>query len=169
MTHSVEVNTPLEALLAEQALAMVRELGSAAAAGPDGERGLLAAVGAAGCGFFATVGSGRRGGVDLAWGGSAVPRGVGSVGPFHALEHAAAAAKGRRRTTWWVTSPSTPSDWRSLRLAASGAVEGLTRRMGDRLKTPGRGWREDHLDPTATLVNLVQTTKWPELCKPSVN
>jgi hypothetical protein len=108
MTHSVEVNTPLEALLAEQALAMVRELGSAAAAGPDGERGLLAAVGAAARQF--------------------------------------------------------PEAW-----VASGAVEGLARRMGDRLKTPGRGWREDHLDPTATLVNLVQTTKWPELCKPSVN
>jgi hypothetical protein len=41
--------------------------------------------------------------------------------------------------------------------------------MGDRLKTPGRGWREDHLDPTATLINLVQTTEWPDLCKPSAN
>jgi hypothetical protein len=41
--------------------------------------------------------------------------------------------------------------------------------MGARLKTPGRGWREDHLDPTATLINLVQTNEWPDLCKPSVN
>ena len=37
------------------------------------------------------------------------------------------------------------------RSIGSGAVEGLARRMGDRLKTPGRGWREDHLDPMATL------------------
>jgi hypothetical protein len=96
VTHSVEVNTPLEALWVEQALAMGRELGSVAAAGPRRRT-------------RPTGGRGR--------GGSAVPRGVGSVGPFHALEHAAAAAKGRW-TTWWVTSPSTPSDWRSLRPAA---------------------------------------------------
>jgi hypothetical protein len=68
--------------------------------------------------------------------------------PFHALEHAAAAAKG---------------------LYGEGAAEGLARRMGDRLKTPGRGWREDHLDPMATLVNLVQTPEWPDLWKPSAN
>jgi hypothetical protein len=55
------------------------------------------------------------------------------------------------------------------RSIGSGAVEGLARRMGDRLKTPGRGWREDHLDPMAALVNLVQTTEWPDLCKTSAN
>ena len=55
------------------------------------------------------------------------------------------------------------------RSIGSGAVEGLARRMGDRLKTPGRGWRQDHLDPMATLVNLVQTTEWPDLWKPSAN
>jgi hypothetical protein len=36
MAHTVEVNTPLEALLVEQALAMARELGSVADAAPDG-------------------------------------------------------------------------------------------------------------------------------------
>jgi hypothetical protein len=55
------------------------------------------------------------------------------------------------------------------RSIGSGAVEGLARRLGDRLKTPGRGWREDHLDPMATLVNLVQTPEWPDLWKPSPN
>ena len=37
MAHSVEVNTPLEALLVEQALAMVRELATVADAAPDGQ------------------------------------------------------------------------------------------------------------------------------------
>ena len=55
------------------------------------------------------------------------------------------------------------------RSVGSGAVEGLARRLGDRLKTPGRGWHEDHLDPMATLVNLVQTPEWPDLWGPSVN
>ena len=36
MAHTVEVNTPLEALLVEQALAMARELGAVADAAPDG-------------------------------------------------------------------------------------------------------------------------------------
>jgi hypothetical protein len=36
MAHTIEVNTPLEALLVEQALAMVRELGSVADAAADG-------------------------------------------------------------------------------------------------------------------------------------
>ena len=35
--------------------------------------------------------------------------------------------------------------------------------MGDRLKTPGRGWLAEHVDPMATLVNLVQTPEWPDL------
>jgi hypothetical protein len=47
------------------------------------------------------------------------------------------------------------------RSIGSGAVEGLARRMGDRLKTPGRGCREDHLEPMATLVNLVQRPNGP--------
>jgi hypothetical protein len=36
MTHQVEVRTPLEALLVEQALLMARELQAAADAAPDG-------------------------------------------------------------------------------------------------------------------------------------
>ena len=36
MAHSVAVNTPLEALLVEQALALARELGAIAEAAPDG-------------------------------------------------------------------------------------------------------------------------------------
>jgi hypothetical protein len=36
MAHTIEVNTPLEALLVEQALAMIRELGSVADAAADG-------------------------------------------------------------------------------------------------------------------------------------
>lgn len=36
MAHSVEVNTPLEALLVDQALAMARELEAVARAAPDG-------------------------------------------------------------------------------------------------------------------------------------
>jgi hypothetical protein len=36
MAHTVEVNTPLEALLVEQALAMVRELDGVANAAADG-------------------------------------------------------------------------------------------------------------------------------------
>jgi hypothetical protein len=36
MAHTVEVNTPLEALLVEQALAMVRELKGVSDAAPDG-------------------------------------------------------------------------------------------------------------------------------------
>ena len=55
------------------------------------------------------------------------------------------------------------------RSIGSGAVEGLARRMGDRLKTAGQGWREDHVDPMATLVNLVQTPEWSDLWKPSAN
>ena len=38
MAHTVEVNTPLEALLVEQALAMVRELKGVADAAADGRR-----------------------------------------------------------------------------------------------------------------------------------
>ena len=55
------------------------------------------------------------------------------------------------------------------RSIGSGAVEGLARRLGDRLKTPGRGWRADPVDPMATLVNLVQTPEWPDLWKPAAN
>lgn len=58
---------------------------------------------------------------------------------------------------------------RTGRSIGSGAVEGLARRMGDRLKTPGRGWLAEHVDPMATLVNLVQTPEWPDLWKPSAN
>ena len=58
---------------------------------------------------------------------------------------------------------------RTGRSIGSGAVEGLARRLGDRLKTPGRGWLVEHVDPMATLVNLVQTPEWPDLWKPSPN
>lgn len=55
------------------------------------------------------------------------------------------------------------------RSIGSGAVEGLARRLGDRLKTPGRGWLADHVDPMATLINLVQTPEWTGLWEPSAN
>jgi hypothetical protein len=49
------------------------------------------------------------------------------------------------------------------RSIGSGAVEGLARRMGDRLKVPGRGWLERSIDPMAALVCTVQTTEWDAL------
>jgi hypothetical protein len=58
---------------------------------------------------------------------------------------------------------------RTGRSIGSGAVEGLARRMGDRLKAPGRGWLVGHVEPMATLVNLVQTPEWPDLWEPSPN
>ena len=52
---------------------------------------------------------------------------------------------------------------RSGRSIGSGAVEGLARRMGLRLKTPGRGWRADHVDGIAALVAAVDTPEWHDL------
>ena len=45
----------------------------------------------------------------------------------------------------------------------SGAVEGLARQMGRRMKCCGRGWAEAHVDPMATLVCAVQTPEWDAL------
>jgi hypothetical protein len=51
----------------------------------------------------------------------------------------------------------------SGRSIGSGAVEGLARRVGDRLKVPGRGWVEPSVDPMAALVCTVQTHEWAAL------
>lgn len=45
----------------------------------------------------------------------------------------------------------------------SGAVEGLARRMGRRLKVPGRGWCAGHLDGMAALIATVDTLEWDGL------
>lgn len=45
----------------------------------------------------------------------------------------------------------------------SGAVEGLARTAGSRLKVPGRGWLERSVDPMAALVCTVNTTEWGAL------
>jgi hypothetical protein len=52
---------------------------------------------------------------------------------------------------------------RSGRSIGSGAVEGLARRTGDRLKVPGRGWIDRSIDPMGTLVCTVQTAEWDAL------
>jgi hypothetical protein len=49
------------------------------------------------------------------------------------------------------------------RSIGSGAVEGLARQTGRRLKCGGRGWAENHVDPMATLVCAVQTPEWDAL------
>ena len=51
----------------------------------------------------------------------------------------------------------------SGRSIGSGAVEGLARRVGDRLKVPGRGWVDHSIDPMAALVCTVQTPEWAAL------
>ena len=45
----------------------------------------------------------------------------------------------------------------------SGAVEGLARRMGRRLKVPGRGWCAGNLDGMAALVASLDTPEWDGL------
>jgi hypothetical protein len=52
---------------------------------------------------------------------------------------------------------------RAGRSIGSGAVEGLARRMGRRLKVPGRGWCAGHLDGIAALVATVDTPEWEDL------
>jgi hypothetical protein len=52
---------------------------------------------------------------------------------------------------------------RSGRSIGSGAVEGLARRMGRRLKVPGRGWCAGNLDGMAALVATVDTPEWDSL------
>lgn len=51
----------------------------------------------------------------------------------------------------------------SGRSIGSGAVEGLARRTGERLKVPGRGWLERSIDPMAALVCSVNTAEWDAL------
>jgi hypothetical protein len=48
----------------------------------------------------------------------------------------------------------------SGRSIGSGAVEGLARRTGERLKVSGRGWLERSVDPMGTLVCTVNTAEW---------
>jgi hypothetical protein len=52
---------------------------------------------------------------------------------------------------------------RAGRSIASGAVEGLARRMGRRLKVPGRGWCAGNIDGMAALVATVDTPEWDGL------
>lgn len=49
---------------------------------------------------------------------------------------------------------------RAGRSIGSGAVEGLARRMGRRLKVPGRGWSLGHIDGMAALIAAVDTPEW---------
>jgi hypothetical protein len=52
---------------------------------------------------------------------------------------------------------------RSGRSIGSGSVEGLARRLGRRLKVPGRGWRIGNIDGMAALVVTVDTPEWSRL------
>lgn len=52
---------------------------------------------------------------------------------------------------------------RSGRSIGSGAVEGLARRMGRRLKVPGRGWVVGNIDGMAALIATVDTPEWEGL------
>ena len=52
---------------------------------------------------------------------------------------------------------------RSGRSIGSGAVEGLAKRMGRRLKVAGRGWCVEHVDGMAALIASVGTSEWPGL------
>lgn len=52
---------------------------------------------------------------------------------------------------------------RTGRSIGSGAVEGLAKRMGRRLKVAGRGWCVEHLDGMATLIASVDTPEWAGL------
>src|SRR5581483_5466649 len=45
-------------------------------------------------------------------------------------------------------------------------VEGLARRVGSRLKVPGRGWLERSVDPMAALACAVSTAEWDALRSP---
>ena len=49
------------------------------------------------------------------------------------------------------------------RSIGSGAVEGLARRMGRRLKVPGRGWSLENIDGMASLIATVDTPEWQRL------
>jgi len=52
---------------------------------------------------------------------------------------------------------------RAGRSIGSGAVEGLARRLGRRLKVPGRGWCVGNIDGMATLIVTVGTPEWAGL------
>jgi hypothetical protein len=52
---------------------------------------------------------------------------------------------------------------RTGRSIGSGGVEGLARRMGRRLKVPGRGWCVEHLEGMAALIATTDTTEWENL------
>ena len=52
---------------------------------------------------------------------------------------------------------------RSGRSIGSGAVEGLARRLGRRLKVAGRGWSLGNIDGMATLIVTVGTPEWAGL------
>ena len=52
---------------------------------------------------------------------------------------------------------------RSGRSIGSGAIEGVARRMGRRLKVPGRGWRIEHIDGMAALIATIDTPEWAGL------
>jgi hypothetical protein len=52
---------------------------------------------------------------------------------------------------------------RSGRSIGSGAVEGLTKRLGRRLKVSGRGWDAGHLEGMATLIVTVRTPEWADV------
>jgi hypothetical protein len=58
---------------------------------------------------------------------------------------------------------------RSGRSIGSGAVEGLAKRLGRRLKVAGRGWEADNIDPMATLTIAAHSREWDDLWKPSLN
>ena len=52
---------------------------------------------------------------------------------------------------------------RQGRSIGSGAVEGLARRLGRRLKIPGRGWEAGNLDGMATLILTADSAGWADL------
>jgi hypothetical protein len=52
---------------------------------------------------------------------------------------------------------------RTGRSIGSGPVEGLARRMGRRLKIPGRGWCAGHVDGMAALIATIDTAEWEAL------
>lgn len=58
---------------------------------------------------------------------------------------------------------------RSGRSIGSGAVEGLAKQLGRRLKVAGRGWEAGNIDPMATLTITAHSREWDELWKPSPN
>lgn len=58
---------------------------------------------------------------------------------------------------------------RSGRSIGSGAVEGLAKRVGRRLKVAGRGWDAGNIDPMATLTITAHSCEWDDLWKPSLN